>query len=90
LARPTVSVVLNEVLKAAERSICWSWVKLAITDDEKQISREHFCNNYRIPGITGCIDGTHVKIIKPSAAADHQLFYNRKGYYSLNAMIVSK
>ncbi|XP_017485295.1 PREDICTED: putative nuclease HARBI1 [Rhagoletis zephyria] len=34
----------------------------------------------------GCIGGTHIKIIKPSM--DEHLFYNRKGYFSRNAMII--
>jgi len=88
LARPTVSVVLSEVLKATERLICRQWVTLAMTDGEKRRAREHFYNKFRIPGITGCIDGTHVKIVKPSV--DEHLFFNRKGYFSLHAMIVSK
>lgn len=87
LARPTVSVVITEVLKAIERSICRRWVTLAMTDEEKRRSREHFYTKFRIPGITGCIDGTHVKIVKPSE--DEHLYFNRKGYFSLNAMIVS-
>ncbi|XP_054727491.1 putative nuclease HARBI1 [Anastrepha obliqua] len=38
-------------------------------------------------GIIGCVDGTHVKIVAPRKEVQH-LYYNRKGFYSINAMIV--
>ncbi|XP_062373191.1 putative nuclease HARBI1 [Sardina pilchardus] len=38
-----------------------------------------------IPGIVGCIDGTHVRIQAPS---EHEYLYiNRKGYHSINVQI---
>ncbi|XP_067642467.1 putative nuclease HARBI1 [Eurosta solidaginis] len=39
-----------------------------------------------IPSVIGCIDGTHVRIIAP--AENKHLYYNRKGYYSLNVMLM--
>ncbi|XP_055628063.1 putative nuclease HARBI1 [Toxorhynchites rutilus septentrionalis] len=33
-----------------------------------------------------CVDGTHIKIIPPNQ--NRNLFYNRKGFYSLNVLIV--
>lgn len=44
------------------------------------------------PGIIGAIDGTHIAVVAPSinnAIGPPLLFYNRKGYYSLNIQIVS-
>ncbi|XP_058840830.1 putative nuclease HARBI1 [Topomyia yanbarensis] len=38
------------------------------------------------PGVIGCVDGTHVSIIPP--ARDKHLYYNRKGFHSLNVMLV--
>jgi len=35
-----------------------------------------------IPGIAGCIDGTHIVIEKP--CKNGEVYFNRKGYYSLN------
>ncbi|XP_033995593.1 putative nuclease HARBI1 [Trematomus bernacchii] len=41
---------------------------------------------YSLPGIVGCIDGTHVRIQAPS---EHEYLYvNRKGYHSINVQIV--
>ncbi|XP_053968123.1 putative nuclease HARBI1 [Anastrepha ludens] len=47
-----------------------------------QRTKAHFYSKYRIPGIIGCVDGTHIKIV-----AQH-LYYNRKGFYNINALIV--
>ncbi|CAG4984831.1 unnamed protein product [Parnassius apollo] len=41
---------------------------------------------FRLPGIVGCIDCTHVAIVKPSD--EEHLFFIRKGYHSLNVQIV--
>ena len=38
-----------------------------------------------IPGIVGCIDGTHVQIQAPSE--NEYLFVNRKDYHSINVQI---
>jgi nuclease HARBI1 len=39
------------------------------------------------PGVIGCIDGTHVALIRP---VDHEeSYFNRKNYHSLNVLIVS-
>ncbi|XP_055838363.1 putative nuclease HARBI1 [Episyrphus balteatus] len=38
------------------------------------------------PNVKFCVDGTHIKIVAPRD--DKHLFYNRKGYYSLNVLII--
>ncbi|KAL7745052.1 hypothetical protein ACLKA6_008119 [Drosophila palustris] len=48
-------------------------------------SKQHFDQKYGIPGIVGCIDGTHIKTMKPGSA--EQVYFNRKGYFSINAMV---
>lgn len=43
------------------------------------------------PGIIGAVDGTQIAIVAPSVNDENGpplLFYNRKGYYSLNVQIV--
>lgn len=46
-----------------------------------------FQMKFRLPGVIGCIDCTHVAIVKPSH--EEHLFFNRKGYHSLNVQMVS-
>lgn len=45
-----------------------------------------------MPHTLGAVDGTHVAIVKPPIThptAPGNLFYNRKGYYSINCQMVS-
>lgn len=87
MGRSTVSTILWRIVNALEFKICPHWIKLKMTPEEKTNSKLHFFTKYQIPGIIGCIDGTHIKISKPNK--DEYLFYNRKGTFSINAMIVS-
>lgn len=50
------------------------------TEEEKIEIEMHFRQN-DFPGIIGIIDGTHIKIDKPSDDPDS--YINRKGYYSI-------
>ncbi|XP_054746742.1 putative nuclease HARBI1 [Anastrepha obliqua] len=45
-----------------------------------------FYQKYGFPDAILCVDGTHIKIVAP--AKDKFLYFNRKGYYSINAMII--
>lgn len=88
LAQPTVSKVLSEVLDACETTICRRWIKASMSEEEKYECKEYFFTKCGIPGVVGCVDGTHIKIVSPGKD-DANLYYNRKGFYSLNAMVVS-
>jgi len=37
-----------------------------------------------IPGISGAIDGTHIRIKKPSNRVAPEVYFNRKAFYSIN------
>ena len=43
--------------------------------------KQHFRQAFGIPGIIGCIDGTHNRIQAPSEY--EHLYVNRKGYHSI-------
>lgn len=88
LAQPTFSVVLEEVLNIFEQHICSRWIKTAMASDEIQNSKVAVYTRSGFPGVMGFIDGTHVRICAPRKDIQH-LYLNRKGYYSLNVMIVS-
>lgn len=46
-----------------------------------------FVEKFGFPGVIGCIDGTHVAIVRPN---DHEeTYFNRKNYHSLNVLLVS-
>ncbi|XP_067637562.1 putative nuclease HARBI1 [Eurosta solidaginis] len=86
MGRSTVSKVLKEVLRILEKYLCPRWIKLRMTESELTQSKQHFQQHFGIPGVIGCIGGTHIQITKPNK--DHSIFYNRKGYFSMNAMII--
>lgn len=88
LARTTVCKILWRVLNAIEDIICPNWITLDMSQQEVAKSKAHFFSNFGIPGVVGCIDGTHIPIIKPTK--DCSLFLNRKGFFSINAMIVRR
>ncbi|XP_036341810.1 putative nuclease HARBI1 [Rhagoletis pomonella] len=56
-----------------------------MTEEEKQQIRSKFYSRSRMPNVIGCVDGTHVGIIAPHN--DKHLYLNRKGFFSINAMI---
>ncbi|XP_055905253.1 putative nuclease HARBI1, partial [Eupeodes corollae] len=86
MAQPSFSKVLAEVLEVLEEQLCPQWIKLPKTVAEKRNIALAFYTKHNFPGIVGCVDGTHVQIIAPSE--NRHLFYNRKGKYSLNVMLL--
>ncbi|XP_036346014.1 putative nuclease HARBI1 [Rhagoletis pomonella] len=87
LAQPTISVVIKEVLNIIEQHICGKWITTQMTEEEQNASKIAFYSKSGFPGVVGCIDGTHVRIISPKKEMQH-LYLNRKAYYSLNVMIL--
>jgi hypothetical protein len=89
LSQPMVSNALSEFLDVMERKICPLWIKFEMTEEEKRNAKRTFFEKSGIPVIIQAIDGTQLKIISPGKAILY-VYYNRKGYYSLNVLIVSK
>lgn len=86
MAQSTFSKVLSEVLDAFEQTLCPRWIKWPTEDEQIEIAQS-FYSKFKIPGVIGCVDGTHVAIIPPRC--NKHLYYNRKGFHSFNVMIVS-
>ncbi|XP_017466218.1 PREDICTED: putative nuclease HARBI1 isoform X1 [Rhagoletis zephyria] len=86
LAQPTVSIVLKETLSALQTTLCSKWISSKYTEEEKRRAKSSFFASSGIPGVIGCIDGTHIKIVAPEKSLQH-LYYCRKGYFSINAML---
>lgn len=47
----------------------------------------YFGAKYGMHGIIGCVDGTHIQIIRPNEF--EALYVNRKNKHSLNVMVIS-
>ncbi|XP_065357795.1 putative nuclease HARBI1 [Calliphora vicina] len=86
LGRSTVSTLMWKVINAIENIICPLWIKLQMSEEEIRNSKAYFFQKFQIPGVIGCIDGTHVKLLKPSE--DASLYLNRKGAFSINTLII--
>lgn len=86
LAQPTMSKVLQIVLDIIETEVCPAVIQFPTEEGEKNAIKLGFYAKTGFPGVIGCVDGTHISIIPP-AHAKH-LYYNRKGFYSLNVMLV--
>ncbi|XP_036320596.1 putative nuclease HARBI1 [Rhagoletis pomonella] len=86
LAQSSFSKALADVLRIFETYLCPRWEQFPVTAEEKSKIATAFYVKHKIPAVVGCVDGTHVKIIAPSE--NSHLYYNRKGYYSLNVILV--
>ncbi|XP_065087445.1 putative nuclease HARBI1 [Ochlerotatus camptorhynchus] len=78
MAQPTLSKALSAVIDVFEA---------AVSEVEKREIKHSFYEKTGFPGVIGCVDGTHVRIVKPVGDIQH-LYYNRKGFHSLNVMLV--
>lgn len=87
LSQSSVSKVFKECINAMNSELCKSWISFKMSENEKFEIKEHFYNKNGFPGVIGCIDGTHIKILAPRTMERFK-YYNRKGFYSLNATIV--
>ncbi|XP_062557486.1 putative nuclease HARBI1 [Armigeres subalbatus] len=86
LAQPTMSKVLQIVLDIIENEVCPTVIQFPSEDRETNAIKLAFYQKTGFPGVIGCIDGTHISIIPP--ARDKHLYYNRKGFHSLNVLLV--
>lgn len=87
MAQPTLSKALSSIITILETEVCPSAIHFPVEEGEKDAIKLGFFEKTGFPGVIGCVDGTHVKIITPTANVQH-LYYNRKGFHSLNVMLV--
>ncbi|XP_036334509.1 putative nuclease HARBI1 [Rhagoletis pomonella] len=85
MCQSTVSKVVSRVVLEMERKLCPEFIRFAPHDSFS--CKDWFVEKYKIPGVIGCVDGTHIGLQKPTA--DEHMYLNRKGYHSINAMIQS-
>ncbi|CAK1597621.1 unnamed protein product [Parnassius mnemosyne] len=87
LTQRTTSRCVRQVVDALNHPTLMSkWIQFPQTVQERSLIKEEFQRKYNLPGVIGCIDCTHIAIVKPSE--EEHAFYNRKGYHSLNVQMV--
>ena len=82
--KSTACRVIRRVSLALSRRLP-RYVKLP-NEAEAIADKQRFRQASGIPGIIGCIDGTHIRIQAPSEY--EHLYVNRKGYHSINVQLV--
>ncbi|KAI5641899.1 DDE superfamily endonuclease domain-containing protein [Phthorimaea operculella] len=90
-SQPTVSRSLEMVCSLILERLTPLWIKFPMTRQEKESTMQGFQDMYGIPHTLGAVDGTHISIHKPPInhpTAPGSLFYNRKGYYSINCQMI--
>ncbi|CAG5019210.1 unnamed protein product [Parnassius apollo] len=87
LIQRTTSRCIRQVVEALSHpAILNKWILFPSSQQKQAQIRLEFQRRFRLPDIVGCIDCTHVAIVKPPV--EEHLFFNRKGYHSLNVQIV--
>ncbi|CAB3222835.1 unnamed protein product [Arctia plantaginis] len=83
LAQRTASRCIRQVVDALNHpAVMAKWIEFHHT----HTSQQEFQRRFGLPGVIGCIDCTHVALVKPNV--EEHLFYNRKGYHSLNVQMI--
>ena len=84
----TVCKVVNELSRVVA-SFQNDYVQMPSKEEASEIAA-HFLKKTGFPFVQGVIDGTHVRLKKPSSKNNPppERYFNRKSYYSLNCMMV--
>ncbi|CAH2109188.1 unnamed protein product [Euphydryas editha] len=91
VSQSTLSNCITEVVKALNNpSVFGNWVKFPRNISEMMAISQRFYELYRIPGVVGCIDCTHVAIHSPPNDQHYEesIYVNRKGYHSINTQLI--
>lgn len=78
----TVSRVITRVTDALFH-LKDDYIKFPTSDEARNVAKRGFYAQRRFPGVIGCIDGTHIRIISPPKA-EEVAYVNRKRYHSIN------
>ena len=78
----TVSKIIKEVCSAIAYKLGPTYVKLPQTEEEMIEKAAEFVSKFGMHQAFGCIDGTHVPILRPLEHSQDYFCY--KQYFSLN------
>ncbi|XP_060804390.1 putative nuclease HARBI1 [Amyelois transitella] len=87
VAQQTVSSVIAQVTACLNSSqIRRKYIQFPTTEQNRNRIKTEFYNKFHIPGVLGCIDCSHVAIIRP--VEHEERYYCRKHYHSLNVQLI--
>jgi hypothetical protein len=81
VGKSTISNIIRDVSKAIVQQLSGKYIRFSDVDEAMR-SMEFWREKSGIPGVIGCIDGTHISIIQPAYSGT--AYCNRKGIYSIN------
>lgn len=88
VSQPTVSRVVARLSMMIAATLYPTLCKLPTATEAPAVMQQFFAIA-GFPGVTGCIDCTHVPIRSPGGD-DAEVFRNRKGYFSINVQVSSE
>lgn len=86
VSQPTVSRVIERVSRLIAKHLFPAVVNFPNPDDRFRETMVEFYRIAKFPGVTGCIDCTHVRIKSPGGP-NGEVYRNRKGYFSINVQV---
>ena len=85
IVRSTVCNVIWDVIEVI-LSLKDRFINFSLEESDLRSSEEGFQDIGRFPKVAGCIDGTHVRIVKPSV--EEQVYICRISYPSINVQVI--
>ncbi|CAG4996114.1 unnamed protein product [Parnassius apollo] len=87
MSQQSVSRAIREVTDALNNpNILGKWIRFPQTRQERDAIKRRFYEKFNIPAVLGCIDGTHISIVRPTE--NEERFFNRKHFHSRNVLII--
>ncbi|XP_059055881.1 putative nuclease HARBI1 isoform X1 [Achroia grisella] len=88
MAQQSVSNCIRDVTDALNTPyVLRKYIRFPQSREDRNVLKRNFATQYGIPGVIGCIDCTHVAIIRPTV--NEERFFNRKHYHSLNVQVIA-
>ena len=85
MSQSSVSMCLRNV-SAAIAQLATDFIKFTTPENENELMQK-FSRIAGMPGVIGCVDGTHIPILSPGGPTP-ELYRCRKGFFSMNVMAV--
>lgn len=86
VSQPTVCRVVRRVSRLIANTLFRRIVKFPDSAADSDDVTLEFYQMKKFPGVTGCIDCTHVRIKGPGGP-NGEVYRNRKGYFSINVQV---
>ncbi|XP_064489103.1 putative nuclease HARBI1 [Ornithodoros turicata] len=87
VSQPTVFRTVDAVTRLIARHLFRDLVHFPSASEYSEVMKD-FYEIAKFPGVTGCIDCTHVRVKSPGGD-DAEVYRNRKGVFSINVQVIT-